>query len=114
MIKLGLQNGVLYFLITKTDSVILEISTMKMKPKEVLYRSLYYALMEIRFEAAEAQNKSIFALSNFLHNLPLKLLKAKTEEDYAKILQDMELDVEKNKGLKAFLTQIKEKDSFLE
>jgi hypothetical protein len=87
---------------------------MKMKPKEVLHRSLYYALMEIRFEAYEAQNKSVFAISNLLHNVPLKLLKAQTEEDYAKILQELELDVEKNKGLKAFLMQIKEKNSFLE
>jgi hypothetical protein len=103
-----------FFNLTKTESVILEILTMKMKPKEILYRSLYYALMEIRFEAYEAQNKSVFALSNLLNNIPLKLLKADTEEDYAKILQELELDVENNKGLKAFLTQIKEKDSFLE
>jgi hypothetical protein len=44
-----------------------------MTKREIIYRLLYLALIEIRTEAYDIKNSKIFHLSDLLHNIPLKL-----------------------------------------
>lgn len=80
-----------------------------MKSKEILFRLLYYALLDVRYDAHESKNSKIFAISNAMHNLPLKLLNANDEADFQSILADYELSIHDNKGLSNMLKQVKEK-----
>jgi hypothetical protein len=44
-----------------------------MSTREVLHRLLYLALIEIRTEAYDHQNKKIFHLADLFHTIPLQL-----------------------------------------
>jgi hypothetical protein len=80
-----------------------------MKSKETLCRILYYALLEIRNDAYEDRNKKTFAISHALHNLPLKILNANSEEDFDKILTEFEANFSGNEGLNILLKQFRKK-----
>jgi hypothetical protein len=41
--------------------------------KVLLYRLLYDALIEMRYEAHEGRTDKLFCLANLFHNLPLQL-----------------------------------------
>lgn len=73
-----------------------------MNSKEKLYKLLYIALLEIRAEANVFDNKKVFEISNLVHNLPLKLLKA-TEDSYEKILSELTDSAEGNSSLSDLL-----------
>jgi len=51
-----------------------------MEARELIYRLLYYALLEIRVEAHEIQNGKIFHLADLFHNIPLQLDKVSRGE----------------------------------
>lgn len=44
-----------------------------MESKELIFRIMYLALIEIREEAYETKNKKIFHLSDIFHNVPLQI-----------------------------------------
>ncbi|MCU0449740.1 MAG: hypothetical protein MUC97_07815 [Bernardetiaceae bacterium] len=58
-----------------------------MKEKAFLFRLLYSALIEIRAEAHDLPNPTIFAISNLLHHLPLQINQLQTEAGYAHLVQ---------------------------
>jgi hypothetical protein len=58
--------------------------------KQLIYRLLYQVLIEIREESHLKENKKIHALSNLMHNVPLKLLKAESDDDFRTILKKIE------------------------
>ena len=78
-----------------------------MKSKETLYRILFWALVEVRHEATEVKNHKIFAITHTFHNLPLYLLKATTEEDYEKLLAEVEEMTKDNEGLTGIVNHVK-------
>lgn len=66
------------------------------RAKELVYKVLYQVLIEIREEAYIKQNEKIHLLSDMIHNIPLVLMNAETEEDYTKIMRQIE---DRAKGL---------------
>ena len=46
---------------------------MTMTTKSLLHRLLYAALIEIRTEGHDMQNKTVFVLADLVHNIPLQL-----------------------------------------
>ncbi len=46
---------------------------MTMTTKSLLHRLLYAALIDIRAEGHDTQNKKVFLLADLVHNLPLQL-----------------------------------------
>lgn len=78
-----------------------------MAEKEFLYKLLYQALIEIREESLLIKNKKIFHISNLLHNLPLILNKLKTDDEYKKILSELE-DKAEIDGLEKWIHSVKE------
>jgi hemerythrin len=81
------------------------------KSKEILFKLLYYSLLEMRFEAVELKHNKLFTMTNALHNLPLKLLNAQTEAAFDTILAEMSASFEHDsyKGMLHLLNQVKEK-----
>lgn len=55
--------------------------------QKILYRLIYESLLQVRAEANEIKNKKIYWITNLIHNLPLQLENAKTEQDYEQILE---------------------------
>lgn len=78
-----------------------------MKSKEVLFKTLYWALTDIRYEAKESKQSKIFAVSHFLNNLPLELAKANNQADYDKLLAELEESIKDNNGMQKFLSEVK-------
>ena len=82
-----------------------------MEAKNVLYRILHWAFIEIRYEASQVneasqlKNNNIRALAHTLHNYPIYLLNAKNEEDYEALLAKLE---EITKGDAAWTSLIKQ------
>lgn len=61
-----------------------------MKTEEILHRLIYLALVEIRAEAYEIENKKIFAIADLLHTIPLQLERAtKGEEEIENVLASL-------------------------
>ena len=74
--------------------------------REILHKLLYNTLTDIRFQSHGKDDKTIFILTNWLHNLPLKLLNASKhpiQPSYDIILQEIFEDTDKNKGLQNLL-----------
>ncbi|TND08174.1 MAG: hypothetical protein FD123_2568 [Bacteroidetes bacterium] len=67
-----------------------------MKNKDFLYFILYQSLVIIRSEAYEQKNKTIFWISNALHNIPLRLKNAKEDNDFDVLLKELEKDAHHN------------------
>ena len=61
----------------------------KMREKELIYKLIYQVLIEIREEATLRDNKKILCLSDLMHNIPLRLLKAENGNDYEGLLKDV-------------------------
>lgn len=61
-----------------------------MKAEDTLHRILHWALVEIRNEATQIENDKIRAIAHTLHNVPLYLLHAKSEDDYEALLAKLE------------------------
>ena len=59
-----------------------------MDKKEFLYQLLYKAFLVIREEAYYIENEKIFKVSNFCHNLPLRLKKCETEQDFENLFNE--------------------------
>lgn len=78
-----------------------------MKAKNTLYRILQWALVEIRYEATEVKNNKIFAIAHTFHNLPLRLLKVSTEEEYEALLHEVEEMTKDNAGLTSLINHVK-------
>jgi hypothetical protein len=78
-----------------------------MKAEDILYRILHWALVEIRYEATQAKNHKIFAISDLLHNLPLHLLRAQKEDDYKALLTNLEEITKDNEGLTELIDHVK-------
>jgi DNA repair exonuclease SbcCD ATPase subunit len=79
-----------------------------MKSKKILAKILHMALTDIRAEAKEVKNNKIFTIAQYLQNLPLKLSKAKTEDEYDAILADLEDMCKENAGMQSLVNQVKE------
>jgi hypothetical protein len=60
-----------------------------MNNMEYLYRVLHSALIIMRAEGLEIGNKKIYHLCNLLHNVPLQLLSAESEDDHSKLLFEL-------------------------
>ena len=74
--------------------------------RKILHKLLYNTLTDIRFQSHEKDDKTIFILTNWLHNLPLKLLNASKhpiQPSYDYILQEIFNDAQNNKGLRNLL-----------
>jgi hypothetical protein len=58
--------------------------------KEILYKILSIALLEIREEAYNTKNTKIFALADLLHNLPARISTMSfTDADYKMRLDEL-------------------------
>jgi hypothetical protein len=58
--------------------------------KVILHRLLYTILMDIRYQSyTKEDEKRIWTLSHWLHNVPLQLQNATTKDDYLRVLQDV-------------------------
>lgn len=60
-----------------------------MKEKDYLYKLIYSALVQMRADAYDKNDKKNFRICDLLHNVPLKLLQSTEESDYDKILQEL-------------------------
>lgn len=56
--------------------------------KEFLFKVMYVSILQIRELAHESNDMKIFSMSKFIHNLPLQLLQAETEEDFQKLFEE--------------------------
>ncbi|HEY9046202.1 MAG TPA: hypothetical protein VIN08_09915 [Ohtaekwangia sp.] len=72
------------------------------KARVLVYKILYQVLIEIREEAYIKENKKIHLLSDMIHNIPLVLMNAENEEDYSKIMKQIE-DRAKGLGIDSWL-----------
>ncbi len=77
-----------------------------MESKYFLYNLLYFCLVDIRAEAYNVQSNKITWTSGLVHNLPLKLLRAKSEEDFEMILDDLEKAI-KHDNMEEWLSFVK-------
>ncbi len=78
-----------------------------MNNQKILYNLLYYALIDIRQEAYLIDNKRIFGLCDFLHNLPLMLeSRGKDEQGINDIMREIE-QVAESDGYKKWLDNVK-------
>ncbi|MEO5979519.1 MAG: hypothetical protein ABIQ21_20290 [Chryseolinea sp.] len=60
------------------------------REKELLFKLVFQALVDIREEATPIENKKIAFLSDLVHNVPLKLLKADdSSKTYSSILEEL-------------------------
>ena len=57
-----------------------------MNKKEIIYKLLYEALVEIREEAYTAKLSKTFHLADLFHNVPLSLEKADEASDYDELM----------------------------
>ena len=86
-----------------------------MKAKDILYQILHWAFIEIRYEASEAneasqvKNDNIRALAHTLHNYPIYLLNAKTEDDYKALLAQLEEATKDDKAWISLINQAKKR-----
>lgn len=64
-------------------------------------------MVEIRSEAVEVKTNKIFAIAHTFHNLPLRLLAAKTEADYETLLAEVEEMTKDNEGLTGIVNFMK-------
>ena len=76
-----------------------------MTSKEIIYRLIYYALIEIRMDARSMQGKKIFHLADLLHNIPLALEKASVAVSYDGILNQIKEDA-KDKGMERWVENV--------
>jgi len=54
-----------------------------MTKKDILYHLLYQAFIDIRLYSHEGKGiQGIFKISDLMHNLPLKLSKAESDDDF--------------------------------
>jgi hypothetical protein len=61
------------------------------EPRERIYRLLYLALVDMRVEAYEAQNSTLFHLADLFHNIPLQMERvANGEGTYSEILSSLQ------------------------
>ena len=79
-----------------------------MKAKKDLFRYLYLALIEIRHDANEREDKKTYALTNLLHTLPLNL--AKEEVNYESLLEDLLKKASSDKNLVTWMQNNKNKE----
>ena len=61
-----------------------------MNDKQIICHLLYNTLIQFRDQGNESGDKKLYMLSHWLHNVPLKLIQAKTDQDYAEILQGLQ------------------------
>lgn len=71
-----------------------------MTSREKLLKILYLSLTEIKLEATELKNNKLFGISSHINNLPLEILKAKSNEDFDTILVNYIDSVKDKKALK--------------
>jgi hypothetical protein len=72
-----------------------------MNSKDMLYRFLRLALIDIRHEAKEIESTKIAALSDLFHNLPSAL--GQNEVNYDKLLNELKERADSQKGLGEWL-----------
>lgn len=60
-----------------------------MDSKRKLNYLIYYVLIEARTYCVEKQHDDAFKLLHFLHNVPLLMAQANTEEEHEKIWNDL-------------------------
>lgn len=60
-----------------------------MQKKEFIHKLLYSALVQLRADAVERNDKVAFRICDLLHNVPMKLLHATTEADFEAIYQEL-------------------------
>lgn len=77
--------------------------------EQALYKILYYALIGIREEAYDIKNARIYRLSDFVHNLPLRISNANSISDYDDLLKEMKR-LASEMGLDTWLIQNLEQD----
>jgi hypothetical protein len=78
-----------------------------MDNRKVLYSLLYSALVNIWEEAYMIENKRIFGLTNFVHNLPSRLeMAGDDEQELDNILQELEIKAEHD-GYKSWRNRVK-------
>lgn len=73
-----------------------------MTSKTIIYKLLYYILLDIRIEAHETKNEKIFHLADLFHNTPLRLNIADNAESYDDIIEWL-LNRAKEKGCEKWL-----------
>lgn len=77
-----------------------------MDARELLYRLMYQALVEMREEGHTIQNKKVFYLADLVHTLPLQLeQKSQDDDSYDDILRMVQVRAE-DKGLQQWLDQV--------
>ncbi len=72
----------------------------------ILHKLLHLILIDIRAQSHEKDDKTIWIITNWVHNLPLKLYHASYSNllsEYDKILQEIFDDAKGNKGLTNYL-----------
>lgn len=78
-----------------------------MKAEDTLYRILHWALVEIRYEATQVKNDKILSIAHTLHNLPLYLLSAETEDDYEALLSNLEEATKNDEAWTSLINHVK-------
>lgn len=79
-----------------------------MNSREVIYRILYSALVDLRIEGHSTQNKKVFAISDLLHTVPLKLAKMDSVgDDYDSLLRWLQ-ERAKDKGLENWMSSVEQ------
>ena len=75
-----------------------------MTSKELVYRLLARALLDIRIAAHEEEHRRAFHIADLFHNVPLRLIgKPHTEHFFADVLDDLRTRSEQ-KGIGAWLS----------
>jgi hypothetical protein len=73
-------------------------------PKALLYRLLYDALIEMRYEAHEGRTDTVFRIADLFHRLPLQLERMERGEvTYEAVMSELQEHAERT-GMTQWLT----------